>query len=535
MPRRLRPRIAVLLSLALLAPGARAGAPPAVQPVEWRACATDLVHEHWVAHWGNRLECGTLLAPLDHARPGRASFNLRLVRVKAGDGGHREGALFFNFGGPGINPLYVLPRMAYLWTLPDAGDPPDGGRRAIADRYDLVAVLPRGLRGGFEFACRRVPRGGDGGWDDLVRHGKAKASACRNGWEGYLGTLQHVHDMELARRALGEPALHFFGVSYGAWAGTAYARAYPEHAGRMVLDSSPDFTGSVERQILELPRERHNLFVQHALRPALAEPEYGLGADADAILRRLRAMPAEAREAWQAATPTPATLAAVLTLSDWIAQGEAPTRQHLVERVSGRTFSHAPAIDAAIRAAIAGMIPHVAREGARDATPADTYWPLVCGDTPWRRTVDELRALAATVATKYAGAPGDTIATALVCAAWPADARLQLPPGPLAVPNLLMVQAEFDGTSPLFLAMDAFTATPGAHVVVAKGMSGHGVFGFSATPCVEQAVAHYLLRGETPARRVTSCAFVPRVPATGPRRHWPDEVRDDLMRHLRRS
>src|ERR1700750_860004 len=132
---------------------AQAVAQTAVAPIAWRPCTADLVDEAWTAHLGARLECGTMRAALDKDAPGRGSLDVGLVRFRAGDPTRREGSIFFNFGGPGGNPLDFLPSIGYLWATRSADHPLDGDKRRLADRFDLVAVIPRGLRGGTGFSC----------------------------------------------------------------------------------------------------------------------------------------------------------------------------------------------------------------------------------------------------------------------------------------------------------------------------------------------------------------------------------------------
>jgi hypothetical protein len=102
---------------------------------------------------------------------------------------------------------------------------------------------------------------------------------------------------------------------------------------------------------------------------------------------------------------------------------------------------------------------------------------------------------------------------------------------------MLMVQAEFDPATPASGAIRAFNASPHAYLVLARGMTAHGVFGTSATPCIERAVGRFLLEGELPEQRTSGCDFVPTPPSRRVRSAVEpmDEqsVRDELQRRLR--
>jgi hypothetical protein len=101
-----------------------------------------------------------------------------------------------------------------------------------------------------------------------------------------------------------------------------------------------------------------------------------------------------------------------------------------------------------------------------------------------------------------------------------------------AAGDILMVHASLDPVTPLQNAQAAHAATPTARLLVADGIDGHGVFGFTDSACVEHTVGRYLLTGVLPAGREYRCAAVPAAhggPASGFAR--PDrvaELRDEL-------
>ncbi len=65
----------------------------------------------------------------------------------------------------------------------------------------------------------------------------------RNGaWLAQLGSRNVARDLDRLRTALGEDALSFVGYSYGTVIGAVYAQMFPDHVGRMVLDSPVDLS-----------------------------------------------------------------------------------------------------------------------------------------------------------------------------------------------------------------------------------------------------------------------------------------------------
>lgn len=524
--------------------------------ISWRSCTPELVDTSFIDALGARLECGTMPALLDANAPALGSLTVGLVRFKAGDPTQRKGAIFFNFGGPGGNPVDFLPGFGYLWSTRSLDHPLDGDKRRLTDQFDLIAVIPRGLRGGTRFACR-VDETSDGhdptvdladwNWAGFVKDARAYAAGCaEDPLHPHVGTLQHIRDMEQVRLALREPVLNFVGFSYGTWVGAMYASAYPTHTGRVVLDSVMNYAGTFQDQVAIEPYERETLFARTALRPALAAPAtFGIGSSAEDVLSRLRNMPNRAREAWASVINTPAQLVAALTLADWVRADGEGTQASLLTRMNGYRFSTDVAADGDIRSAATEFAAMIERGRADDpATPSpvdvSVYAAVVCGDTPWKNDLKSLRTLANEISARYPAANGNPVVLGLTCMHWASPPRWRPPLTELAkAPPMLMIQAQFDPATPLAGAIRAFNASPDVYMVLARGMVGHGVFGSTATPCVERAVDRFLLEGELPSRRLSGCDFVPRPPSRDARDAGDvlkeHAVREELARRLRRS
>ncbi|MFN8175166.1 MAG: alpha/beta fold hydrolase [Solirubrobacteraceae bacterium] len=188
---------------------APAPAPAAAGGLVFGACPESARQARW--------ECATLRVPLDRARPGRASLGLRVQRLR--QAGARAGTLVLLAGGPGQSATSVADQVA-------------GAMAPALDRYRLVLFDQRGTgRSG----ALRCPLDASG-WRSAVA--EQVACARRLGSRGtHYTTDDSVADLESLRVALGAPRLFLFGVSYGTFVATQYAREHPSGVERLALDS----------------------------------------------------------------------------------------------------------------------------------------------------------------------------------------------------------------------------------------------------------------------------------------------------------
>jgi len=536
---------------------------PAPATVRWIACPSDLIDSEFTTASAGRLECGSLAAPLTYDAPDERRVDVGLIRVKAELPTERKGAIFFNFGGPGVHPALILPHIAAMWSVADPRSDIDGDKRRLAEQYDLIAVVPRGLRGSPTVACDpamlklayredplvyRSPQN----WTDLTQDVQALAEHCGSQFGmRHVDTGSHVGDMEYARISLGEPEMNFFGASYGTMVGSYYASLFPEHMGRFVLDSAMDLTATYEQLLLRAPAALQGAFERDAAQPALANPDYQVTErDVATLVIRLQQMPAEARRAWIGRIETPADLAAVYRMSHWFNQEWARTSApgywdtvgtRFLGRAETYVFSADTDINDDIRASAEKFIGLLGYSGGPEPyIDAGTYFGVICGEMPWTHSPQDWRKTANAISLKYPMAGGGTVMSGLVCRHWP-ERKSNRPALALLAhaKPMLMVQAEYDKRTPLDGALRTFRAMPLAYMITARGMSAHGVFGTSGTPCVEQGVGHYLLTGELPAERSTTCDFEPsptsrhaRSVGTLPPVH---ELREQVRERLRRS
>lgn len=244
---------AVVGAIALLGTGVAAAA-----PVEWHDCTEMLGVES--EYLPSALECGTVQVPVDYDDPDGDKTQVALTRIKASSGKARS-AVFGNPGGPGN---YAL----NFWTPRQDGSGPAG----LYENHDLVAVQPRGLFGSNPMICN-VEFVGPTSENPLH-------DACFGTNAAYMKSMtteNAARDTNAVREALELAEIDYVGVSYGTAIGTDYATLFPEHTGRMVLDSNthPDWRWSKQAEQGALAQERrvNDIFGWIAER----DDYYGLG------------------------------------------------------------------------------------------------------------------------------------------------------------------------------------------------------------------------------------------------------------------
>lgn len=484
--------------------------------ISWGVCS-----ESWVGEasgvLGARLQCGSMRVPLDHIVPDGREVDVGVVRIRAAAPGMREGSLFFNQGGPGTHPGRLLRSMGEVWSRIDANDPGDGDKRRLTERYDLVAVIPRGLVGSGGIRCETMPPSrraflpthlDDANWQLLVSDAQAMVDACKAPAQArYVNTEQHAHDMDTLRRVLGDERLNFYGISYGGMVGAWYASMYPTHTGRLLLDSSMDIIHGYRAATRLLMAARDRAFHENVVEPLLRDPlSHGLGRSSDAVATAIDNFPARAREAWVGQLNSPARLAAALRVVGWIESDNHPTLSALIRLVNRERFSIDPTLDRRIRKEADGLARSLFTAASDDPLlhgQAESFFvrlAMACNDVPWPRGDDEIRESARRDAARYFNANGDETLEEVACSRWggPSARRPDLAALGRAAPFLL-IQSEKDTSTPLVGAQHILDAFPNARMLLVRRSDQHGVFNFTTSACIERTAAHYLLTGELPA------------------------------------
>lgn len=241
--RRQRGRLAVIAMVAsmLLILGGRSAAlaatgGPAVPVLSWGGCGDA----------GPRgFDCARARVPLDYRNPKGATITLAVTRHRATRPGQRIGALFFNPGGLGGSAIQSL--ATWLSRFPPA----------LVEHFDLISWDPRGTGDSTPVRCFEsdadalaffadVPIGFPIGpsqaqvWTDAYARLGALCSVRNGEWLEHVSTADSARDLELLRRAVGQPWMNYYGTSYGTFLGATYANLFPGRVRAMVLDGNVD-------------------------------------------------------------------------------------------------------------------------------------------------------------------------------------------------------------------------------------------------------------------------------------------------------
>lgn len=265
-----------LLAAAILASPASA---ESVAPLIWTSCGTVSASTgNVVAH----TECTKLTVPRDYAQPAAGTIDLDVIRVVAdGERGERhDGSLL-------LEPDEFAPAVhETVRSTAAAWREGDEGWRDVARRLDIVGLAPRSMAHADGHDCvsatSSLPHHASLGIDTsfskmmVAEHlALAVATACQNDpMHGYIGAHPRIEDVERLRQALGQAKLHVLATGRGGWVAARYAERYPQHVGRMLLDSSWDADGSVaeamEARVAERGRRAQSL-------PRQSDDPYGFG------------------------------------------------------------------------------------------------------------------------------------------------------------------------------------------------------------------------------------------------------------------
>ena len=241
----------LLPAAAAAAPSTSAGTSPA-SALRTAAAALQVPHITWsgcpAAQPGDPslagFQCARIAVPLNYSDPASRKIYLGLVKHPAGTPGKRIGTLFFNPGGPGGLGSVFLPGLL------------KGFGAQVLDRFDIVSWDPRGMGGlsspvvqCFNTAAQEEALIAPVDFPPLTSvqqirwaHIHARLNRHCAGRDdallAHVSTADNARDLDLMRRAVGEPQLYYYGTSYGTFLGATYANMFPGHVRAMVLDGA---------------------------------------------------------------------------------------------------------------------------------------------------------------------------------------------------------------------------------------------------------------------------------------------------------
>lgn len=427
--------------------------------VSWSSCGT--------------AECATVVVPLDHDDPGGDTIDLSVVRLPAR--GDRIGALFVNFGGPGSAAVDALP----TFPFPDQ----------VRERFDIVAVDPRGVGGSTPLACGVDPAElyavdptveDQSDADALVDVSEAYARDCaaeRGAVLPHVGTRDVARDFDLVRAGMGDDRIDYLGFSYGTSIGQAYAELFPDRVRTMILDGvvDPAPTGI-------------DVAVQQAMgfETALARWADGCGDRSSCDLEDPLAAVDRLLAAAESGIPGDGRV---------LGPGEAAIGLAMPLYNVGLW----PALDGAVTSALAG-------DGTGMLALADQYLRLVdfsayyavsCLDSSWPTDPGEHLDAAGSAATRSPRFGEAIVNDYLRCAVWPTDAD---PLGPITAqgtPPILVVSTTGDPATPYENGVTVADRLAGGVLLTHEG-DGHTIV-FQGDDCIDRVAIAYLLEQTVPA------------------------------------
>ncbi|MFE7798949.1 alpha/beta fold hydrolase [Nocardia sp. NPDC057440] len=455
-------------------------------------------------------QCASAQVPLDYNLPHAEQIELATIKLPAADPSRRIGTLFVNFGGPGPSGVDRLrERARWPWLFSDE----------LRARFDIVSWDSRSVAR--SAAARCFPDAAEqqaflGSLPDLPTDASGEAAFFASSAEladrckqlagpilDHASTANTARDLDLLRRAVGDPQLTYHGISYGTQLGAIYSNMFPSRVRALVLDGSMDFEGNTNGHGGEGPA------VPLDTRQDVAG---GIAATFDAFLRDCSA--AGPRCAFSSGDPR----------LKWTVLAE---RARLAPiKVDGQTWNYAAVINAAAElskpsdypdlavllqrlfdtgTAIPGLLP-VAQQATYLSNRTEAFYTIQCSDSivPTDPAAYSRAAVAEDQRVRYFGRIG--VFNALPCAFWQGhDAdRYTGPWNRRTAAPILVLNSRSDPATPLRGAYAGAAELDKAQVVVIEG-AGHSSMYVQST-CAEHVKRDYLFSGVLPPER-TGCAI----------------------------
>ncbi|OPA86361.1 alpha/beta hydrolase [Pseudomonas fluorescens] len=466
--------------------------------------------------------------PLDHFDPARGTLDLDITRIAALQPKKREGTIFTNDGEPGTDASYAAVSLAWVWT-PDADESRTEGYRHLANTYDVIGLTPRGagITASSQLVCESeeviiaqndITEDRSPANIKAIQHnvGVLARGCASQPLAPYINTEQTARDMEFVRIQLKEEKLNYLGYSYGAWLGAWYAGLFPEHVGRMVLDSGINWTSTFQNASLAQAPEKTRIFARFVEDETAANPQdHQLGSDPEAIREMFLSLLPEVRVALRSNTyyfSNAYYMMAAKTLSDWLRESPNLSDAELQAKATASRFSPHADTEQAAQDAFTYLL-YVVHNPAHwnDIAPGplkltaqqSVRSTLMCNDS-----VSSGEAFWIEKENQYAiqYPIGGSFFPVRHCAGWPGKQLTGVPRRNLAqVDSILMIQPEYDDQAPAADAIVAFQSLPNTYLVLLKEAYRHEVsFSDGNNKCVNDKVVNYLAYGLKP-ERISTC------------------------------
>ena len=453
------------------------------QQLKWRSCNDDM-------------ECAEVLAPLDWQAP-QATIRLAVMRSVVSN---PIGSLLINPGGPGSSGIN--------WMKDNFSSIATSGVRT---QFSLVAFDPRGVGQSTAVTCRDKDLKDEllyaqspyelGSPADYARTEALLidfATDCIAGSGdllGYIDTQSAARDLDLLRHLLGDAKINYLGFSYGTQLGSTYAALFPDRVGRMVLDGAIDPTLTEEQGLIAQADGFDRAFRAY-LTDCLQSSGCPFEGNTETALLEVAQFFAGLESA---ALPTQSDR--TLSLSSGLTGVIAALYSEFSWPFLSQAFEEALAGDGTTLLFFADLYNDRNRAGDYDSNLIEANIAINCADGRYDQSPEAvLQTMAALeVASplfgKYFGDPS------LNCLGWPA--RPERPVLDYTVPLAsapLVIGTTGDPATPYAQAVALSRLLSGARLISYEG-EGHTIYG-GDSPCVNDAVDAYLLRGELPSQNL---------------------------------
>ncbi|WP_330251115.1 alpha/beta hydrolase [Nocardia sp. NBC_00565] len=469
--------------------------------LDWKPCAeTEL----------SRYQCAVAAVPIDYAQPNGPTLSLAIIKQPAGERDRRIGTLFTAVGGPGGS--------GFKWAGHGelfAGE--------VARRFDVITFDQRGIGRSGQVRCFSNAEEQHRFWSGFVlppttaeqesaaaRNARALAAGCAaNSPEllPHLTTVDAARDLDLLRRAVGDPSMTFEGGSYASYLGEVYGALFGDRVRALQLGSMidpdaytndsraqiADSAAGTEEVLSEFLRLCAEVGQQHcAFAGATKGDAAGLRARNDAVLDRLRQGSIVIGQGERTRTVTlTEVLPAHATMLYDPKQGWPALAELLTELERGPAGNP-------------DVVQQILAAGGFTDDFLDAFTAITCADSSFSREPEQWPALASELASTAPHYGAMWLYLRQACAAWPVPAKgyPQRITGPWILRSdkpALLFNNRFDPVTPLTAARRAQQELVNARLVIVEGGYGHNVL----SDCAGRLQEHYLVDLQLPAPGAT--------------------------------
>ncbi|MFB7877951.1 alpha/beta hydrolase [Nocardia sp. NPDC056064] len=492
---------AVLLGIgALTVPSPAHAADPYVDQLAEAATTPDLA---W-SDCADGFSCTWAQVPLDYHDPHGEQIDLAVIKLPATDPTRRIGTLFVNFGGPGPSGVDRLRERAHWpWLFSDE----------LRARFDLVSWDPRSVARSAGTSCFSsieeqqqyfatfpgTPTGPAEEPEFLARSADiaARCAATAGPILAHASTTNTARDLDLLRRAVGDTALTYHGISYGTQVGAVYANLFPGRVRAMALDGSLDFEGSANGHGADganLP-----LDTRQGVADAMAETFDAFLRDCVAAGPDCAFSAGDPKLKWIALAERARLAPIVIDGTEWT-YGQIVTAAGSLARPD--TYADLAALLQQLFDAGTTLLPAVTHdaifEREHPGNRVEAFYSIQCADSavPTDPAVYQRVGAIEDLRVPYFGRTA--VFNATPCAFWAAhDAdRYTGPWNRETAAPILVLNSRFDPATPLRGAVAGAAQLARAQVVVMEG-AGHSSM-YVASTCAEHVKRDYLFTGQLP-------------------------------------